>query len=178
MSNTLVVRSNTNKQNGQPRRQLNRRRANQTLPRAAARIYRGPADPPSGTLTVLQRREVHSHVTFASASSGSVTVAQFLAGAQGGSTITHIRFLRLSVYAPSLTTGDMTLTVADALPQNDGLVLSDTSTVGAARAQGGFYPTALDQMNFLVNTSQSLFLWTTTSAVTFLDVIALVEARV
>jgi len=171
---------------GQNRR--NRRKANRRIGQeaTASRLVRGPNDPPEGTPSVIQTIRQTASVAI-TGSSGTVTVANFYTAlaAQTGVTIPaqyRVKIKRVGVYSGEGTDFLGTiLAVTDLLPNNDGLIISDSGTAGQSRAQCSYIPTLLDRITALSATStQALFSWSTSATVianSALTVVLTVEAR-
>jgi len=169
-------------------RRRNRGKANRRIGQeaTASRLVRGPNDPPEGTPSVVQTiRQVAGVST--TGTSGTVTVANFYTAlaSQTGVTIPtqyRVKIKRIGVYSGegSDFLGSV-LTVTDLLPNNDGLIITDSGTAGQSRAQCSYVPTLLDRMASLSATStQAIFSWATTATLpqtATLTVVLTVEAR-
>jgi hypothetical protein len=138
--------------------------ANRISEPTASRLVIPPNDPKVGSSSVLQTRRTQSYY-LSGASTGTVTVAQALANS-GLSTSTRFRFKKVLVYfqgTAGVTSADTdrTITVTDALPNNDGLILRDAGVEGATRPCAGYIPSEIDRMTTYSTTStQSLFSYT------------------
>ncbi len=148
-----------------------------------ARVVGHPTDPPVTVPTVVQTVKFTSRVAFAATGSGTVTMANFIAGIPNSGAFpatSSWKFQKMMVYAPSSTAlADNDLTVSDLLPFNDGFVSTDAAVAGQSRACVSYQPTHLDRLNSIFAAAvQNLFSWSTNAGnITYLDVVATVQVR-
>lgn len=130
-----------------------------------AKAFVPPQEPRSGSASLMQTIRVQSNITFAASTGTTVTFSNFLGNINGFTTGGMIKLLKLSVYAPT-NAADFSFTVTDLLPNNDGLVMMDSGTTGAARAAVGWIPTELDRVTTHVSGAVPIFSWTSNLALT------------
>jgi hypothetical protein len=153
----------------------------------AARPVPCPKDPPQGTVSVAQRIRLTSSQSVTASTGSTFTITNVLGSASPSLPAGYnVKIQRVMIYFPSSGGGatpsyveaEFVYVVTDLLPNNDGLVITDSGTIGSERARVSYQPTHLDRLStFYENSTQALFSWTSSAAVTgtimiIVDVIA------
>lgn len=162
-----------------PRPIVTRRNGKNNITQRAqsAKPFIPPQEPLPGTPFIMQTIRVSSVIPVAASTGATVTFAGFLGNINGfGGGV--IKLQRLAVYGPSHT-ADYNFQVTDLLPNNDGLILTDSNTVGAARPSVGWIPTELDRITSHTSSGTvNMFSWTSSVAITGqLVVVATIQLR-
>ncbi len=156
-----------NRRNGKRNVRVRRNNNNNAIIHKAqcAKQFVPPQEPRNGSASVMQTIRVQSNITFAASTGTTVTFANFLGNINGFTTGGMIKLLKLAIYAPT-NAADFSFTVTDLLPNNDGLVMMDSGTTGAARAAVGYVPTELDRVTTHISGAVPIFSWTSNLALT------------
>jgi len=147
-------------------------------------MFKPPNDPPPGTPALLQRLRIVAVFNPSAINTDTYTVSRLLADVTPTLPAGfNVKFRRFMVYFPTDATvgAEYRVVVTDLLPNNDGLVITDTGVSGQSRPSVGWTPTRIDQLEtfFESNTTQNVFSWTAGSSITgSIHVVMEVEARV